>query len=130
MTHRSSISIFWRLKDSRYKLIGSKCKNCSIIHFPPRNICPECNNETEKHGLSGFGKVFSFTRIYTSPSGFEKQTPYTIGIIKLDEGPLITGEIIGNNVKIDKKVRVIFRKLYDNAPDGLIQYGFKFEIIE
>jgi len=68
--------------------------------------------------------------INVAPKGFEQQTPYLIGIIKLKEGPLITGQIVrpNNNIEIGKKVYAVFRKLTEDSKSGIIKYGFKFKI--
>jgi uncharacterized OB-fold protein len=36
----------WRLQKQRYKLEGSECSSCKERHFPPREICPECGDES------------------------------------------------------------------------------------
>ncbi|MFH1630643.1 MAG: OB-fold domain-containing protein [Candidatus Aenigmatarchaeota archaeon] len=78
--------------------------------------------------FSGNGKIVSYTTIRTAPKGFD--APYIVGIIKLDEGPRITGQIVGEatTIDIDKCVKVVFRKLKEMS-DGLNIYGFKFELI-
>jgi uncharacterized OB-fold protein len=119
----------WRLKEQRYKLIGTKCAGCSIVHFPARSMCPDCHKATEKHQLSGLGEIVSFTHIHTNPAGFA--APYTIALIKLNEGPMISSQVVSRkeDVDIGKKVRVVFRKLSEDGEAGLIHYGFKFEVI-
>lgn len=129
MPHRSSVPMTWRMEKPRYRLVSSKCNHCSVMHFPARTVCPECHNATEEDRISGFGEVVSFTVIHATPAGFDRKVPYTLAIIKLVEGPMISGEVVGD-AKIGSKVKTIFRKLYDDAPRGLIQYGFKFETIE
>jgi predicted amidophosphoribosyltransferase len=32
----------WRLRQVRYKLLGSICFRCDRTLFPPRPLCPEC----------------------------------------------------------------------------------------
>ena len=86
----------------------------------------------ERCRLSDCGVIESFTVIRTAHDGFEKYTPYIIGLIKLDDGSKITGQIINNinDVKIGKRVKYIIRKRFENGVDGIIFYGFKFELIE
>jgi len=81
--------------------------------------------------LSGEGEIYSFTVIKTAPEGFELNTPYAIGIVKLKEGPIISAQIINNGkeFKIGKKVKPVFRIISKNE-NGLINYGLKFEISE
>jgi len=93
-------------------------------------MCPECHGQTEEHALSGEGEIVSFTHIHAAPSGFE--APYTIALIKLKEGPTVASQVVGRkeDIKIGKKVKVIFRKLCEDGNAGLIHYGFKFELAE
>jgi len=32
----------WREKEARYRLRGSNCPECGIVHFPGRPVCPDC----------------------------------------------------------------------------------------
>ena len=132
MPHTSSVPLSWRSRRSRYSLIGNRCLNCNTIYFPPRAICQQCRRKgsLEEIKLSGLGEVLSFTTIKSAPKGFEKQAPYTIGIIKLVEGPATAAQIINpEKIEIGKKVRTVFRKTYEDGDAGLLHYGFKFEII-
>jgi len=108
-------------------LVGSKCDRCSNVHFPPKTKCV-CGGDVKDITFSGNGKIVSYTTIRTAPKGFD--APYIVGIIKLDEGPRITGQIVGEatTIDIDKCVKVVFRKLKEMS-DGLNIYGFKFELI-
>lgn len=36
----------WRLRQQRYRLIGEECPHCETKIFPPRDICPECGQDT------------------------------------------------------------------------------------
>jgi len=131
MPHRASVAQPWRMQDSRYRLIGTRCE-CGQVDFPPRNACSKCSGQVEPVQLSGNGEVFSFTVIHTAPEGFEGATPYSVGLIKLKEGPIITAQIVGNagDIRIGRRVKTVFRKLNEHGSDGLIHYGFKFEVME
>lgn len=134
MAHTSSVPLYWRLRKSKYNLIGTKCTSCNSVFFPPRTLCPNCRRrgETEDFRFSGNGEIISYTIIRTPPEGFEKDAPYGVAIIRLDEGANITSQIVGDINKIDmgKRVRVVFRKIYEDGEDGLIHYGFKFRLVE
>ena len=43
--------------------------------------------------LSGRGEVYSFTTMYNVPKGFEEQKPYSVALIKLDDGPMVTAQL-------------------------------------
>ena len=98
MVHKSSIPLYWRLRKSKYNLIGTKCLTCNNVFFPPRKLCPNCRRKgkIEDFQFSGKGSIETFTIIRTAPEGFEKMTPYAIAIIRLDEGTNISGYITGD----------------------------------
>lgn len=126
MPHKTSVVIPWRMKKSRYNLAGTEC--CGIVSFPPKNICENCGSKDMKEKIfSGDGTIVSYTTINTPPTGFKG--PYNVAIIKLDEGPMISGIVIGRP-SIGKKVKKIFRKIFEDGDSGIIHYGFKFEIID
>ncbi len=90
------------------------------------------HEEIEKFQFSGSGKILSYTVIHTAPEGFEKHVPYAMALVQLDEGPVVSSHIVGDhkNIVIGKPVRMVFRKLYEDGAAGVINYGFKFEIVE
>lgn len=128
-----SVPIFWRMNKEKYKMIGKKCLECGFVIFPNRKNCQNCESiKLEDFGLSGKGKIFSHTIIRVAPDGFE--APYLTGIIKLEEGPMVVGEITGIDIDdfdnqnidlIDKNVSTTFRKITTNI-NGLRVYGLKF----
>jgi uncharacterized OB-fold protein len=69
------------------KLMGTKCKKCGEIYFPPRADCTKCmSNDMEWRSYSGKGKLVTFTTIHAAPTGFDDIAPYTIGVVDLQEG--------------------------------------------
>ena len=129
-----SIPRFWRNIKGRYNLIGTKCLNCSEIYFPPRNLCPRCRrmSKIEEFKLQGRGEVVTYTVIHAAPEGFHAQTPYIMAIVKLDEGPSLTTQIVDcdiNEIEIGMKVEAVFRKIQEDGNAGLIYYGYKFKPI-
>lgn len=132
MPHRSSASMNWRNRQSRYLLIGNICTSCKNVSFPGVHICKKCGSDKMSNiRFSGKGIVETFTTIRAAPSNFENTTPYIVAIVKLEEGPTITAQITNTkNVKIGSSVIAVFRKLYEDGPNGLINYGFKFECID
>lgn len=81
------------------------------------------------HALSGQGEVFSFSTMYNVPKGYEEQQPYTIALIKLDEGPMITAQLTdvdAEAVHIGMRVEMVTRRLREDGQEGQIVYGYKF----
>ena len=55
--------------------------------------------------------------------------PYTVALVKLEEGPLITAQLtdVANDaVEIGMPVEMVTRKLSVQGDEGLIVYGYKF----
>ena len=78
--------------------------------------------------LSGKGEVLTYSIIHSSIENFQNQVPYIISIIKLDEGPNITAQIVDcdiNNIKIGMKVEKTFRKIQEDGYTGALYYGYK-----
>jgi uncharacterized protein len=123
-------SRYWREIPQRYRLEAAKCKNCGYIAFPPRLVCPRCQSRVfETITLADAGKIVTYTIIRVPPQPFSDQVPYAVGIVELDDGVRLTGQIVDcafEELKIGKKVKVEFRKVYQEGEAGVIYYGYKF----
>jgi hypothetical protein len=99
------------------KLLGLKCKECGAINVPPKMACGKCGNtDMDIFELSGKGKIRTFTNVNVTSEAREGETPYTIVMVELDEGPWIMGnlieieqneltmDLIGRRVKMGHKV--------------------------
>lgn len=81
------------------------------------------------HNLTGRGEVYSFSTMYNAPHGYEEQKPYTIALVKLEDGPMVTAQLTDvepADVKIGMQVEMVTRKLREDGPEGQIVYGYKF----
>lgn len=121
----------WRLEKQRYTLTGEVCKHCNGKIFPPRDVCPECGEEAKTlYQFSGKGEVYSYTTVYDPPAGFKETAPYTVAIVKLDEGPLVTAQLTdinGGGVQVGMPVEMVTRKLRSTTDErGMLVYGYKF----
>ncbi len=125
------ISRHWRLRKQRYALVGEVCPHCEAKLFPPRDVCPECGQEAKTlYNFSGRGEVYSFTTVYDAPAGYEEFSPYTVALVKLEEGPLVTAQLtdLGEQpVQIGTPVEMVTRKLRSDGDErGMLVYGYKF----
>ena len=83
------------------KLMGSKCKDCGELYVPVRKLCTKCNSTNlEWVEMSGKGKLAAFTCItvgtpYFIEKGYDRKKPYCFSVIKLDEGPMVSAQLVG-----------------------------------
>lgn len=103
---------FWE-GAKRGKLRMQKCLACAHIRYPISHVCPKClAYESEWTDLSGRGEVFSyvvFHQLYNK--AFEKDIPYNVALVQLEEGPRMYGNIVGvdnDAVRIGDKVEAVF----------------------
>ena len=103
-----------------HKLMGARCQNCATLYLPPRPLCPNCYSEQLAWELlSGKGVLAAFTAIHIGPrsmlsAGYDRKNPYCSGIVRLEEGPAISAQILGLDVvspesnQIGAPLQVIF----------------------
>ena len=101
---------------SEDRLLIQKCTKCGNTQFYPKAICVKCYSVDLKWvKSSGEGKIYSFTeinRIIMNSKEFEKEVPYVIASVELEEGVRLYGRILSENcknVKIGDSVRAVFK---------------------
>lgn len=121
---------FWREIGNRYNLLGTHCKKCDQYYFPPRILCPTCRRDgvIEEHQFKGTGKVVTYTVVRSATDEFDRQVPYVLAVVELDEGVRLTSQIVcdPDEVHMDMRVKSVFRKIGEEGPKGMIYYGTKF----
>jgi uncharacterized OB-fold protein len=124
---------YTREMPQRYRLEAAKCKQCGELSFPPRLICSGCGaREFEKEKLSDQGKIVTFTTIRVAPAQFTTQSPYNVAVVESDNGVRIMTQVVDckpEDLKIGKKVKFVFRKMYDEGHTGIICYGYKAVLV-
>jgi len=120
----------WRIQKQRYSLVGEVCESCGNKIFPPRDICPECEAPAKMpYQFSGRGEVYSFSSVYHPPEGFDEFAPYTVALVKLEEGPMVAAQLTDverEKVEIGMPVEMVTRRLREDGSKGMIVYGYKF----
>jgi len=97
------------------KIMGSKCKMCGAVHLPPRPVCSECGGRdlvwTE---LKGTGTIRAYTVITVPLTRLKDRCPYAVGVVKLEDGPSISGMILdvsdGDQISVGARVKGEFIK--------------------
>jgi len=73
------------LKNNR--LMGTKCKKCGKVYFPPRGDCTSCfGEEIEWIEMKGEGKLVTYTEVNFAPTGFQDDVPYILALGQLNSG--------------------------------------------
>lgn len=134
MVHKA-LPLQWRRYSERYFLEGNHCENCKTDFFPARNICPNCRRKGKlvDKDMPHSGKIVTWTEVFTGPLGFDKETPYFLAIVELDNGAKILTQIVDSQkekIKPGAKVKKQFRKISDIDPEGAIAYGYKFKVTD
>lgn len=94
------------------KLMGSHCPQCNADYLPPRAICPQCyGDQLVWVEFNGKAKLEAFTSIYIAPTamiaaGYGRDKPYLAGIVELEEGVKISGQILGLDASQPDKVKI------------------------
>jgi uncharacterized OB-fold protein len=60
------------------------------------------------------GIVYTETVVHSAPPAFEKDVPYQVAIVTLENGERVTGRIEGSRVSIDD--RVVLTETRDGVP--------------
>jgi len=91
------------------------CRDCGHTYFPPRPFCPSCaSRKVEVLRASGRGTLHSYVISHLPAPGFEP--PYTIAVVKLEEGPKMLTNIVGTPcdpalLRLDDPVQVTFETM-------------------
>jgi uncharacterized OB-fold protein len=94
------------------------CLDCGQWWFPPAEQCPNCLSQNyawkPTSGLGTiWGRVFMHQLYYKE---FADEIPYNIVWVALDEGPMMTANIVGSpnsEIEVDRRVEVCFDKVSD-----------------
>lgn len=95
------------------KLRIQRCTSCGAFRYPPARICAECRNEgSEWVTASGKGRIWSWC-VFHRPyfKGFDKEMPYAVVMVELDEGPRLYSNMVGiskDDLRIGMPVRAVF----------------------
>jgi uncharacterized OB-fold protein len=79
------------------QFLVTHCRSCNVLQFPPRPRCPFClSADIQWQELSGRGTLYSRTRIHAAGGPFACMTPYSVGIVDMDEGVRILTRLMHN----------------------------------
>ncbi|MCS7108772.1 MAG: Zn-ribbon domain-containing OB-fold protein [Sulfolobales archaeon] len=125
-----SIPKYWRRRFDYYSVIIAECLDCGKKTYPRKHICPYCKSRNVRAITSaGIGEVIAYTISYFRVEGSEEHIPKIVALIKLDDGPILIGELVDldlSELREGLRVEAVLRKIRTDDPGGLIYYGVKF----
>ena len=74
-------------------------------------------------------EIYSYSTLFQAPLGYEGFIPYTVALVKLKEGPMLSAQLTdmdSGEAQVGMKVEMVTRKLREYGEDGVIVYGYKF----
>ncbi|NIQ57295.1 MAG: transcriptional regulator [Gammaproteobacteria bacterium] len=120
---------YWREIPNRYRLEGSRCRECGKTVFPARRICPLCRGDAmEPLRLSRRGTVVTSTVIHVPPDELLTEAPYALAIIETPEGARLMAQVVDcdpESVGPGMEVDLEFRKVRHEGQAGILCYGHK-----
>ena len=94
------------------KLMGARCQSCDALYLPPRPYCPACHGEELGWiEFSGRGELLAYTTVHIAPTamieaGYSRKNPYCTGVVRLEEGPAISAQILGVDSSKPETIKV------------------------
>lgn len=123
------IQPFWdALREHRFVLF--RCKTCGAWYWP-KAYCRNHPNEPLMANLdweeaSGRGRIFSFNiHHWAFDPGFQAELPFVYALIELEEGPLISSNVVDvdpGDVKVGMPVEIVYE---DHPNEGFTLPKFK-----
>jgi uncharacterized OB-fold protein len=114
-------------------ILGYKCQKCGELHYPNHYRCRKCGHTEwrkmdvvfETYPMPKDGKLLTYTHLYALPPDFE-MIKLTLGIVELENGQRITGQLKieepKTGMKVKGKVEVVRKDGY-NTRHGMVFYA-------
>ncbi len=109
---------------ARHEFLLWTCDKCGAAYWP-KSFCIKHENQPFARNLSwkpssGRGKIFAMNKHHWAfHPGFKDDVPYVYALVELDEGPLISSTIVGEQpqsmMDVGRPVRVVYE---DHPAEG------------
>ena len=107
------------------KVMGTKCKECGQIFFPPRADCFQClSRDMEWFEISSKGKLLTYSKLEYAPVGFEDDLPYAIALLDYGDYKVfarIAADVPEEEIKVGMEMKTVVNEL----PNGQLNYVFQ-----
>jgi len=87
LLYKESIGGFERYFEGLKKgvVYASRCRECSTIYYPPREICPKCkSSNVEWFTVNKRGKLLTYAEMNVKPSTHSHYEDYIVGVGEFD----------------------------------------------
>ena len=99
------------------RLTVQRCVACGHRQLYPRAVCTACHTtDLELVDAAGTGTVYSYSVVRRSPDPDAFPAPYAVALVRLDEGPTVTTNLVGaplDGLSCDQAVTVTWEPLED-----------------
>lgn len=122
----ASAAVIWRKRDDIYRLRGYRCLSCGKVQYPHQRVCISCSTKDNFESVSLADKgarLFTFTLDYLNA---DPDPPTVMSIVDFEGGGRAYLQMTDRNpsdVRIDQKVEMTFRRLYE--AEGFTNYYWK-----
>lgn len=107
------------------RIVGSKCRDCGLVFFPPRADCYQClASNMEWFEVTGSGKLVTYSKLEYAPVGFENDLPYAIAVLDYGDYKVfgrIAGDLPDDKIQVGMEMKTVANTL----PNGQINYVFQ-----
>jgi len=107
------------------KMMTTRCRKCGKIYFPPRMDCSVCGaSEVDWIEIPKAGRLVAYSTVIYGPTGFENDVPYTVAVVRFENGLQVFGRI-NQDVPIDSiKVGMQLKILPIHLSSERVSYEF------
>lgn len=114
----ASVEPYWA-HAREHRLSVQHCKACDHVQFPPGPVCAECLGEDlDWQVVSGRGTLVSWAEFHRAYwKSFADDIPYNVAVVKLEEGPQIVSNLVGELAKQPEALKkgLALRAVFDDV---------------
>jgi uncharacterized OB-fold protein len=109
------------------KVMGTRCKDCGLVFFPPRADCYHClAGNMQWFEITGKGKLITYSKLEFAPIGFQDDVPYSVAL--LDYGDYkVFGRIASGLAEEEIQIGMEMKTAVNSLPNGQLNYVFEKE---
>ncbi len=108
------------------KVMGPRCKKCTLDFFPPRADCFNCFESDLDwfDATEDTGKLATWSKMKYGPMGFENDLPYTIAVVDFGDYKIfgrISKDVDEDAITIGMEMKVMANKLENDQMNFVFQ---------